>query len=135
MQDLNTILNNTLEFNYKQNKIKINFSCLDYYSAQALQYYAFVEGIDTGWVLLGNKPSLNFENTSPGYYKVNLKCRYQNGNWCEKITSFSFKILPPIYKRWWFIVLSLLSIIGLTISFFRWKNNEWKGQYLCQCSN
>ncbi len=118
------LLNQVIKLNHKQNNIKIAFSCLDYYSAKAITYYAYTKGIDTGFVSLGNNPVLNYTGIAPGTYEVQLKCAYQNGNYCKNITSLTFKIVPPMHQRWWFILLCILGLSGLILFAVKWFNKR-----------
>jgi putative methionine-R-sulfoxide reductase with GAF domain/ligand-binding sensor domain-containing protein len=113
-----------LEFDESAKSIVISFTCLDYWSSRALQYYSYMKGIDTGWIAMGNKSQLEYRGLAAGNYTLQLKCAYQNGNYCKNITVLQINIKPPFYKTAAFVLLSAAAGFILLYSFLRWRNKQ-----------
>ncbi|HZV69916.1 MAG TPA: two-component regulator propeller domain-containing protein [Saprospiraceae bacterium] len=114
---------NVLPFNlkYNQNYLGITFSSNDFINGKQLKYSYRLKGSqDTLW----SKPlpvhTVSFANLLPGDYRFEVKVKGWNGIFGEE-TFFSFKILPPFWQQAWFVILFILSILGLVFSFYRYR--------------
>ncbi|MGI8555913.1 MAG: ATP-binding protein [Pyrinomonadaceae bacterium] len=63
--------------------------------------------------------SVNFANLAPGNYQFLARAITSDGVTSQKAASVSFKILSPIYLRWWFLLLTSIIIGGLIYFFYR----------------
>ncbi len=102
---------NKISLKHSQNYISIQFASLGNIMYNQPVYYYKLEGIDKNWIRAENNQEAIYTYLPGGYYTFNVKCVSQDGIECKNITSFRIFIQPPLYLRWWFIVLSL-SIIG-----------------------
>lgn len=64
---------------------------------------------------------LTFGGLKPGNYKLHLRIR--NGFEANqfKITTITFRILPPWYQTWWFYALCVAGLIGLVWGIIKWR--------------
>jgi ligand-binding sensor domain-containing protein/two-component sensor histidine kinase len=97
-----------------ENNISFNFAVPDFERNNQLEFEYKISGSKKQWVSLGDKRSVTLNDLVPGKYIVSVRCRHKGTeNWTETQYPFSFKIKTPWYKSWWFILLVLLSSIGL----------------------
>lgn len=69
---------------------------------------------DTDWSHPSKERSVSFSNLAGGNYRFEVRVVNQNGLVSQNPAVFEFRILPPIWQRWWF-VLGALSLIGLML--------------------
>lgn len=100
-----------LEFAPDQNNLQIDFFGLDFSPNQSLRYQFMLEGADADWSAPTEQRTVNFSNLSAGDYRFLVRAVNSDGIRSEKPAIVSFKILPPIWRRWWFIALCVL-ILG-----------------------
>jgi serine phosphatase RsbU (regulator of sigma subunit) len=107
-------------FNYKQNDITFKFKAL---SSQTSNYQFLLEGYDKDWSPVQINNEAVFTNLPPGNYIFKLKA-INKYNIESDIIEYPFEITPPFYMRWWFFVLSLLTIIISIFSFIKYRTHK-----------
>lgn len=107
--------NNLPKLNYNQNSISINFSLLDFGSNEAEQVWYKIN--DGDWIPISNETrTLAFPSLAPDNYIIQFK----HGNEiCSE--SIQFEILPPFWKRWWFLLLSFLVIAASAYAYYKYQ--------------
>ncbi len=126
--NVDSILNNKkgLVLNYSQNFLTIEFSNMSLLTKNHTQYYYQLEGVDKGWQNTDGLPQATYTYLPGGEYIFKVKCATRNGTSSSGIiTSFKIKIIPPVWKQWWFYVLSAIIVIAL-IYFFLHNRYERK---------
>jgi len=65
----------------------------------------------------------SYEKLPPGTYQLRVRAASANGQWIPWQTKLTIQIIPPIWMRWWFIALAILSSVGVLVlsvqSFYR----------------
>lgn len=112
---------NTLQLNYKQNDLFINFGVLDYQIGKTVRYRYMLEGASNVWVNLYS-PSVNFSNLSPGEYILRLNSTGSNGLWGEDERKLRIIITAPFWQTIYFRVLIFLGLISILFYYFYRKN-------------
>ncbi len=108
VSDLGSKEISNLELSPAQNNLQIEFFGLDFSPNQSLRYQFMLEGADADWSLPTEQRTVNFSNLSAGDYKFLVRAVNSDGVKSEQAAVFSFRILPPIYARWWFIAGAVL---------------------------
>ncbi len=103
-----------LEFAPSQNDLQIDFFSLSIAHAASLRYQYKLEGSDDDWSPLSEQRTVNYANVPPGAYRLLVRAVNADGIVSTTPASVSFRILPPIWRRWWFITIASI-IVGLTI--------------------
>jgi signal transduction histidine kinase/ligand-binding sensor domain-containing protein len=103
-----------LELSAAQNNLQIDFFSLSLSHAALLRYQFKLEGADADWSSPTDQRSVNYSHLSPGAYRFLVRAVAAGGALSESPATVTFKILPPIWQRWWFIASAVL-LIGLAI--------------------
>ncbi|HRG00680.1 MAG TPA: two-component regulator propeller domain-containing protein [Bacteroidia bacterium] len=107
-------------FTYKQNDITFKFKAL---STQTTNYQFLLEGYDKDWSPVQTNNEAVFTNLSPGKYIFKLKA-INKYNIESDVLEYSFEITPPFYMRWWFFVLSIITIIASIYFFIKYRTHK-----------
>jgi ligand-binding sensor domain-containing protein/serine phosphatase RsbU (regulator of sigma subunit) len=107
-------------FNYKQNDLTFKFKAL---TTQACYYQFLLEGYDKDWSPIQFNNEAVFTNLSHGSYNLKIKAVNKYGIESE-VVSYAFEITPPFYKRWWFYILCILTIIISIFVFIRYRTHK-----------
>ncbi|MGA9767904.1 MAG: two-component regulator propeller domain-containing protein [Blastocatellia bacterium] len=110
-----------LELGANQNNIQIDFFALAFNVGEASNYQYRLEGSDTDWSPLTTQRSINYANLAPGSYRFLVQAVSSDGTFSRSPASVSFKILPPFWRRWWFISLAALLIFASVFAFDRYR--------------
>ena len=104
------------KLNYKHKNIRFNFIGLSYAAAQNVTYYYRLKGFQEEWSEPTKLREITFNNLPSGDYvfEVYADAGTEESR-CETQT-FTFSIKPAFWQTWWFITLSILSLM-LTSAF------------------
>jgi len=103
---------------YNQNVFSIEFAALHYASPQSNRYAYKMEGFDKEWITAGTRRFVTYTNLDPGTYVFRVMGSNNDGIWNTAGATLEIVILPPFWKRWWFIsavVVFILSIVASII--------------------
>lgn len=91
-----------------------------------MDYRYRIKGLADDWTET-KSGYVNYVSLSANDYEFEVQSRFGLGNWSTS-ESISFSIVPPIWQRWWFILIAallLLFVIYQALNFrFRIKTRE-----------
>jgi ligand-binding sensor domain-containing protein len=99
-------------YNHDQNSFQFNFTGLYYTSPNEVQYQYKLEGLDTGWIVTRDR-NITFPKLQPGTYTFHVRSSLNENFSNADEATYEFVIEQPVWKRLWFILLSILVLIGL----------------------
>jgi anti-sigma regulatory factor (Ser/Thr protein kinase) len=104
-----------------ENHITMDFKGIRMKEPTAIGYQYYMEGIDQTWLSASNVTSVTYSSLSFGEYCFKVRCVDRNGNVIGNEQELNFKISPPIFLRWWALLLEglLLLVLILGIAFWR----------------
>jgi len=118
--DINKIENDILSLKFSNNSLRFKFSVPIFPAKGNIEYRFKLEGFDedtSAWTSISSKDYTNLPN---GEYSFIVEARNEYNN-IAKTDKFNFKILTPIYRRWWAIVAYVLIAILLVRVFINWR--------------
>jgi ligand-binding sensor domain-containing protein/signal transduction histidine kinase len=102
------------EIGPNQNHIQIDFVGLSLGVGETLRYQFKLEGGHGDWSPLTDQRSVNYPNLPAGTYRYLVRAVSADGTLSETPASVTFRVLPAIWQRWWFMLLAV-SLIALPI--------------------
>ncbi len=114
-----TYLSN-LNLTYKQNFISIDFQSPTFNKIENIIYAYKLEGLDTSWVLGGNRNFVNYSHLRPGDYTFWAKASNDNITWSDPSKPLRIHIGKPWYLTWWFVTLTTGALISCIYSIYKW---------------
>ncbi|HAP70448.1 MAG TPA: hypothetical protein DCR04_12125, partial [Flavobacteriales bacterium] len=108
-----------LRLPYAENNLTIGYNGIDLRSPSHVKYQWKLEGFSDEWSLIENKNNHSFTNLRPGDYTFNVQSVNTDGIWNKTPATFTFKIEPPIWMTWWFIVICSLLLIAFVFSIIK----------------
>lgn len=74
------------------------------------------------WIELpSDNPVIIFPSLTSGVYKLEIQSTDGEGKWSERVLRLDIQVRPYFYKSWWFLLLLLMSVVCLSILFYRYK--------------
>lgn len=120
VSELGTNQINGLQFEPSQNQMQIDFFSLSFAIGENLRYQYRLEGANADWSEPTASRTVNFANLASGDYRFFVRAVDSAGKNGEA-ANINFKILPPVYRRWWFMVLVALLLSGLVLAVERYR--------------
>ncbi|HEU4717562.1 MAG TPA: two-component regulator propeller domain-containing protein, partial [Bacteroidia bacterium] len=107
-----------LFYNWDQNTFTFDFISLGFRGGPGVSYSYMLEGAENDWNYSGARHVASYGGLPPGSYHFLFRVSSGNGQWSSP-GSFSFTIRPPFWKTWWFITLSVVTLLALIVFIVR----------------
>jgi ligand-binding sensor domain-containing protein/signal transduction histidine kinase len=108
------------QFAHNRNIFRFNFIGLSFSDPGGIEYKYRLENIDTDWQTTKDH-SLFYPFLPPGSYSLKVKAVNSDGIESETPAEYRFKILPPFWHTWWFLVLLGLVFGGFLLLVLQWR--------------
>lgn len=102
-----------LDIPFGHGRFTMEYAGLSYTAPSEVRYRFRLEGFDKNFTDAGNRRSATYTNLAPGLYLFHVEAMNNDGIWNRTGADLRFRIVPPFYRRWWFIALVLLGIMTL----------------------
>ena len=109
-------------FNYNENYFKFAFIGIDLCAPHKVKYKYRLSGIDQEWIQTDN-PFVQYTNLDDKDYTFEVMAGNEWGYWSEP-AQLSFTISPPVWERWWFVLIAFLIIISPAVVVIRLRINR-----------
>ncbi|OFY95939.1 MAG: hypothetical protein A2309_09210 [Bacteroidetes bacterium RIFOXYB2_FULL_35_7] len=121
---INRNIPKNLKLPYDKNHLTFEFTGLCYTNPEKVKYKYKLEGQDDKWSPETKEHKAVFSNISPGTYTFLLLAANNDGIWNEEPVAFTFTILPPWWKKAWFVALCIVFLIATTLLIFYLRNRN-----------
>ena len=85
--------------------LQIDFVSLGFSHGEQLRYQYMLEGAENAWSPPSTLRTVNYASLAPGTYRFACAPSTPTRMASDTPASVSFTVLPPIWGRWWFIML------------------------------
>ncbi len=100
-------------FPHNKNSLAFEYVGLWFTDPETVKYRYKLEGFDHDWITSRDTRSI-YSNLPPGNYTFMLTSTENDAFDQEPVISYSFSIQRPFWNQWWFTLLTLLTVGGLT---------------------
>ncbi|HLW77271.1 MAG TPA: two-component regulator propeller domain-containing protein, partial [Bryobacteraceae bacterium] len=104
-----------------RNHIEVQFAAMGAASADDLRYRVMLSGADKGWSAPQRDPSVDYRNLLAGTYRFLVKSVGPDGTDGASVAEFDFRILPPVWLRWWFELGAILLLATAAYRLHRYR--------------
>jgi ligand-binding sensor domain-containing protein/two-component sensor histidine kinase len=104
-----------------QNNLRIEFASLHFAFGEVLRYQYRLEGADTEWSPLTDQRTVNYANLAPRSYRFVVRAMNGDGLSSASDATVSFVILPPFWRRWWFVAVSICGMLSVLYVGYRYR--------------
>lgn len=117
---------NEISLSYDESRFfSIHFTVPNYINPDKIKFAYKLEGFDKDWHYIGNERKVTFTSLNPKKYVMKIKAS-PDENWQEEFTELRLNIIPPFYLRKGFIAFSIIALISLIISIFKYRSYIFK---------
>jgi signal transduction histidine kinase/sugar lactone lactonase YvrE len=104
-----------------QNQLEIEFVGLGFGPGEVLRYQYKLEGADADWSVPGEHRRVTYASLPPGRYSFSVRAINSDGNASVRPAALAFTILPPVWRRWWFLSLAALAMGVVVQAAYRYR--------------
>jgi ligand-binding sensor domain-containing protein/signal transduction histidine kinase len=102
-------------------QIAIEFFGLDVADGDRLRFEYRLDGADTDWNAPTTLRSVNYARLASGAYRFRVRALTPSGATSPEPATVSFRILRPLWLRWWFIASTGALLVGLGVLLYRYR--------------
>ncbi len=106
---------------YSENTLTFDFAGISLRDEGRLQYRYRLRGIDPEWRLLTRRLPVTYAALRPGRYGFDVKAVNTAGVESRNIATLPFAIVPPFWRRWWFVLFSAIALVAIIYFSIRFK--------------
>jgi ligand-binding sensor domain-containing protein/signal transduction histidine kinase len=110
-------------------RFTMEYAGLSFTAPSEVRYRFRLGGFDKGWTEAGGRRSATYTNLPPGRYRFDVEAMNEDGVWNRAGAELRFRIVPPFYRRWWFIGLALLGLGGLLAGLYWLRLRRLRGKF------
>jgi len=105
---------------HNHNYITFRFNAVSPSRHSLVRYQYMLEGYDKEWSPVTNRSNATYGNIFEGTHTFKVRALSPEGVWSSPIL-YTFKVLPPWWRTWWFYSLALLflSLLAYLIYYIR----------------
>ena len=108
-----------INLQYGHTRFTIEYAALTFTTPSEVRYRYRLEGFDPGWIDAGSRRSATYTNLPPQAYEFRVQAANNDGIWSETGAVLRFRVIPPVYRRWWFLALVLIALAAITGLLYR----------------
>lgn len=123
---------NSISLDFLKSRLEVDFMSLYYANPEGVIYQYRLKGLDEDWVDATTSNTAVYPRLAPGTYTFEVQAKDEFNNWSATSSGLRVRVMPPIWQQWWFITLSILTIIGLIYGLFRYRTREIERAYKLQ---
>jgi ligand-binding sensor domain-containing protein/two-component sensor histidine kinase len=110
-----------LQFGPEQNHLEIEFFGAGVGPGGPLRYRYRLDGADTSWTGPTDRQAVYYASLAPGGYRFVVEAINADGIASDRPAIVSFTVLPPLWRRWWFMSLALAAIASGLYTVYRYR--------------
>lgn len=103
---------------YTDNTFSFYFNALSMRDPENLRFQYMLEGIDDDWETPTGEAFTSYAQLDFGAYTFRVRAIDGSGR-ASEAAEFSFEIRPPLWLRWWFVLLEAVAVAGVVWVIFR----------------
>jgi len=100
--------------NWKQDELLFTIGTINFNDASPQHFaYRIVRSDDSPWVDIGSQSSFSISNLPPGLHRLQVRTYSPKNRWPAQVREMTVEVLPPFWRKGWFLLLSILVLLGI----------------------
>ena len=101
--------------------LQIDFVGLGFSPGESLRYQYQLEGADADWSSPTDQRAVVYANLSSGRYHFLVRAVSSEGEVSSHAAGVSFRVLPPVWRSWWFLASCAAAGLLVALAFHRYR--------------
>ncbi len=114
-------------FQPSDNHLQADFVGIDYEPGDVVRYSYKLEGADSQWSVPRTQPDVSYAALTAGHYRFLVRAVTADGVESATPASIEFSVLPPVWRRWWFVGLAVALIAAFAFAAHRYRVAQMVG--------
>jgi PAS domain S-box-containing protein len=96
--------------------ISFEFAALHYVAPEKNRVAYRMEGLEEDWIEPTDRRFVSYTNLPAGSYTFRVKASNNDGVWNESGIAVQIRVVPPVWKAWWFLGLIGFTVVSLIVA-------------------
>jgi len=96
-------------------RFEFKYTALSFIRSDKIEFKYKLEGYDKEWTAAGGRREAFYNDLRPGRYRFRVRAANADGVWNLAGASFAFYLRPFVYQTWWFLALSALAFMVVSV--------------------
>lgn len=105
----------------RRNHLRLDFFGLAFGMGESLRFQYRLEGADPDWSAPIPDRSVVYASLAPGRYRFLVRAVSADGGVSETPATVAFRVLRPMWQRWWFVTSALIAIAATAWTMHRFR--------------
>ncbi len=123
-KDSLAILPKELKLPFNKNHLTFDYIGISLTAPEKVLYQYKLEGLDENWTPPTAKTEATYSSLQPGIYTFFVKAMNNDGVWNKEPVLYTFEILAPWYKTWWFYTLCVVVLVSSVTFYNSYKTKK-----------
>jgi signal transduction histidine kinase len=111
-----------LDFAPEHNQLQVDFVGLGFGTGDVLRYQYRLEGAaGTDWSAPDHQRTVTYASLAPGRYRFVVRAMNSEEIVSDDPAPITFRILHPVWLRWWFLTLGAMALGLMTYALYRYR--------------
>jgi len=107
-------------YGHRSNNFTFGYTGLWYKNPEMLTFRYMLEGYDPDWNEYYRNRVVTYPKLPPGHYNFKVEVSIDGQSWNQpEEEEYSFRIVPPLWMRWWFVISMILILIMAVMLYIR----------------
>jgi signal transduction histidine kinase/ligand-binding sensor domain-containing protein len=124
--------NSVIQIYPGQDNFEIAYTALSFINSENMRFKYKLEGADHDWLDAGTRRTAYFSHLASGNYTFRATAANADGVWNETGASVRITVVPPFWRRWSFLTLAALGIVGLIAGAWKYRMLQVRRVQLAQ---
>jgi signal transduction histidine kinase/ligand-binding sensor domain-containing protein len=102
-------------------QLEVAFFGISFATGDRLSFEYRLVGGDDSWSAPQQLRSILLANLAPGSYEFEVRALSAGGQRSAQPARVAFRVIPPVWRRWWFVTLSALAVLGALVALERYR--------------
>lgn len=111
----------TLQLEPGQSNLEIEYTANSFIRAEQVKFKYQLAGLDRDWIDAGTRRTAYFSHIPAGEYTFRVIAANSDGVWNNEGASLKVIVLAPFYRRWWFLSLVTLALVGIGTAGYQYR--------------
>lgn len=109
------------EVSPSRSSLRVEYVAISFRGIQTLRYQYKLDGIDREWSAPTEERAVTYARLAPGDYRFRVRVIDAEGSIGSEAETSPFRVLRPLWQRWWFLTAASLTLLLAGISLHRFR--------------
>jgi ligand-binding sensor domain-containing protein/signal transduction histidine kinase len=106
---------------FPERPLRVDYVGLGFQPGGTLRYEYMLEGADRDWSAPTDQRTVIYASLAPGSYRFRVRALAADGASSPQPAMVEFRVLPPVWRTWWFLLACGASVALLVYALHRYR--------------